>query len=217
MGFLAPLLPAGFAALGSTAAGAGAASLGGAAATTAATGALSAVPAAATAGITAAAAPGFVAGLTPTAAGLAGAGGLSAGAAANSAMFAALKPAAGLLALNGGGASTTAAASPGYVAGLTPTQGILGGAAKFGAGSGLKGLLIGTSKALAPSLLSGGLSALTMGKPPKPVSPAKPPAPAGRGASSFFGSGEGSANGTFLTGSNYAPQVAGGKKTLLGA
>lgn len=37
-----------------------------------------------------------------------------------------------------------------------------------------------------------------------------------RGKSTLFGPAEGTVGGTFLTGSNRAPNISGGKKTLLG-
>lgn len=72
-------------------------------------------------------------------------------------------------------------------------------------------------KLLAPTLLSGGISALTAPKVPKAPSMPKSATPFNSGAKSFFGPNEGSFGGTFLTGNSRSPQIAGGKKTLLGA
>ncbi len=70
------------------------------------------------------------------------------------------------------------------------------------------------------SLLSTGASLLA-GKalqPPKPPAPPQPPNPASAFTKlpSLFSPSEGTAGGTFLTGSNKAANIAGGKKTLLG-
>ncbi len=124
----------------------------------------------------------------------------------------------------GAAATTGAAAAAGT--GLTSTaalSSIAAGAASSTAGTaaagGLSGIgagVLGASKLLAPSILAGALPSLLAPKPPKPPQAPTAPMPSQSGGSSFFGAMEGTANGTF-GGNARAPQVAGGKKTLLGS
>jgi len=73
--------------------------------------------------------------------------------------------------------------------------------------------------AIAAAVAGAGASALFAPKRPKPAQvpqTPKPPRSFSSGNLSFFGAREGTQGGTFLTGNNRAPQIAGGKKTLLG-
>jgi len=121
-------------------------------------------------------------------------------------------------------ASTAAlsAAAPFTAAGLAPTASTIGAASITPASAGILGTGITAGGLAKGATLAASLSpaaALLGPKPPKP--PAPPQAPnlfgGSQGATAFFGPLEGTKGGTFLSGSNRAPQISGGKKTLLGA
>lgn len=79
--------------------------------------------------------------------------------------------------------------------------------------------VLNTKQALGAGFLGPvGLAATSLPGPPKPPSPPKPPTIGAtlQPFSSLIGPGEGSMNGTFVTGNNRAANIAGGKKTLLG-
>lgn len=143
----------------------------------------------------------------------------SAGAAAGTAAAGATATTAATAATGLGAAAEAGTVAAGTLAGTTATEaGAAAAAAALGGAASTAGL--SSSTLLSLGAVAAPLAARALGpKPPKPG--AAPMAPnlfgANKGSLALIGSGVGDANGTFLTGSNKAPNLLGGRKTLLGS
>lgn len=126
-------------------------------------------------------------------------------------------------AATGATAAATAATGTAAAAGAAATAGAAAGTAATGAAVGAGAAAAGLSSSTLLSLgASAGATLLASALGPKPPKPGQAPQQPnlfggkGGGATALLPSQVGDAGGTFLTGNNRAPQIDGGKKTLLG-